>query len=68
MDIIRKKWRHAAIFRGDFSDMFKGLEVPPLPLVITRLIKETNKKNPSLDVLVRLISSRRDTVGTKKYS
>jgi HD-like signal output (HDOD) protein len=37
--------------------MFKGVELPALPLAVNRLITEINKKQPSLDLLVRLISS-----------
>ena len=57
MGIFQKIRRHAAIAGGDFEVMFKGIEIPPLPLALTRLISEINKKNPSLDILVRLISS-----------
>jgi HD-like signal output (HDOD) protein len=57
MGIFQKIRRHATVAGGDFSVMFNGVEVPPLPLAVTRLISEINKKNPSLETLVRLISS-----------
>lgn len=57
MGIIKKLRRHAAMASGNFSAMFKGVEIPPLPLAIQRLMSEINKENPDLDELVKLISS-----------
>jgi HD-like signal output (HDOD) protein len=57
MGIIQKIRRHAAVAGGDFGAMFKGAEVPPLPLAVNRLLTELNKDNPDSDLLVRLISS-----------
>ncbi len=57
MGFFQKIKQHAAVASGDFDAMFKGMEVPPLPLAVNRLIAEINKTHPSLDVLVQLISS-----------
>jgi HD-like signal output (HDOD) protein len=57
MGIIRKIRRHAAVAGGDFGAMFKGVEVPPLPLAVNRLLTELGKESPDSDLLVRLISS-----------
>jgi HD-like signal output (HDOD) protein len=57
MGIIQKIRRHAAVAGGDFGVMFKGAEIPPLPLAVNRLLTELGKDNPDSDLLVRLISS-----------
>jgi HD-like signal output (HDOD) protein len=57
MGIFQKIKRHAAVAGGDFGAMFKGVELPPLPLAVNRLVSEMNKEHPSLDLMVRLISS-----------
>ena len=57
MGIFKKIKRHAAVASGDFGAMFKGLEIPALPVVVNRLIAETNKNDPDIDYLARLISS-----------
>ena len=40
MGIIKKLRRHAAMASGNFSAMFKGVEIPPLPIAIQRLMSE----------------------------
>lgn len=57
MGLFQKIKRHAAVAGGDFGAMFKGVELPPLPLAVNRLITEINKDHPSMDLLVHLISS-----------
>lgn len=57
MGILKKLRRHAAMASGNFSVMFKDVEIPPLPIAIQRLISEINKENPDIDELVKLISS-----------
>lgn len=57
MGLIQKIRRHAAIASGHFDAMFKGLEIPPLPISVQRLITEINKDNPDIDTLTQLISS-----------
>lgn len=57
MGILKKIRRHAAVASGDFGAMFKGLEIPALPVAVNRLIAETNKDDPDIDYLARLISS-----------
>lgn len=57
MGILKKIRRHAAVASGDFGAMFKGIEIPPLPLALNRLLVEINKRDPDIDYIVRLISS-----------
>ena len=38
MGIFQKIKRHAAVASGDFGAMFKGVEIPPLPVAVNRLI------------------------------
>ncbi len=57
MGLIKKLRRHAAVAGGDFNAMFKGVDIPPLPTAIQRLITEINKDNPDIDELARVISS-----------
>jgi len=57
MGLIQKFRRHAAVSGGDFAAMFKGVEIPPLPTAIQRLITEINKDNPDIDELAKVISS-----------
>jgi HD-like signal output (HDOD) protein len=57
MGIFQKIRRHAAIAGGDFNAIFKGIDIPPLPLAVQRLITEINKDDPDLDELAKLISS-----------
>ncbi len=57
MGLLKKIRRHAAVASGDFDTMFKGVEIPPLPVAVNRLITELSVKNPDMDHLVRLISS-----------
>jgi HD-like signal output (HDOD) protein len=49
--------RHAAMASGNFHVMFKGVEIPPLPIAIQRLITEINNENPDISTLAKLISS-----------
>lgn len=57
MGILKKIKRHAAVASGDFRAMFKGIEIPPLPVAVNRLIAEINKSDPDIDYLAQLISS-----------
>lgn len=57
MGIFNKIRRHAAVASGDFGAMFKGVEIPPLPLALNKLLAEINKNDPDIDYIVRLISS-----------
>ncbi len=57
MGLIKKMRRHAAMASGNFNSMFKGVEIPPLPVAVQRLISEINKDDPDIDELTRLISS-----------
>jgi HD-like signal output (HDOD) protein len=49
--------RHIAVAGGDFASMFKDVEVPPLPMAVSRLLAEINRPEPDIDQLVKLISS-----------
>jgi HD-like signal output (HDOD) protein len=57
MGIFQKIRRHAAVAGGDFGAMFKGVQIPPLPLAVSRLLTELGKTDPDPDLVVRLISS-----------
>jgi len=57
MGFLKKIRRHAAIATGDFTAMFKDVEIPPLPKAVTRLIQEINNPEPDIDRLAELISS-----------
>ena len=57
MGFIEKIRRHSTIATGNFGVMFKDVEIPPLPAAVNRLIVETNKAEPDIDNVVRLISS-----------
>ena len=57
MNFLKKIRRHAAIATGNFSAMFKDVEIPPLPKAVTRLIQEINSPEPDTDRLAELISS-----------
>ena len=57
MGFIEKIRRHSTIATGNFGAMFKDAEIPPLPAAVNRLIVETNKAEPDIDNVVRLISS-----------
>jgi HD-like signal output (HDOD) protein len=57
MGLIKKLRRHAAVAGGDFGAMFKGIEIPTLPLAIQRLLAEINKDEPDIDKLATVISS-----------
>jgi HD-like signal output (HDOD) protein len=57
MGLIKKLRRHAAVAGGNFSAMFKGIEIPPLPLAVQRLMSEINKDDPDIDKLSKVISS-----------
>ncbi|UCD32843.1 MAG: hypothetical protein JSV38_02865 [Desulfobacterales bacterium] len=45
------------IATGNFSVIFKDVEIPPLPAAVNRLIVEINKTEPDINKLVMLISS-----------
>jgi HD-like signal output (HDOD) protein len=57
MGMFAKIRRHAAMASGNFNAIFKGVEIPPLPIVIQRLITEINKDNLDINTLAKLISS-----------
>jgi len=57
MGLFKKLRRHAAVAGGDFDAMFKGVDIPPLPTAVQRLITEINKENPDIDELAKVISS-----------
>ncbi|NNG01296.1 MAG: HDOD domain-containing protein [Desulfobacteraceae bacterium] len=57
MGLFQKLRRHAAIATGNFNTMFKGIEIPPLPLAVQRLLAEINNEDPDIDRLATLISS-----------
>jgi len=57
MGLLAKIRRHSAIASGNFSTMFKDVEIPPLPVAVNRLLVEINKPEPDIDQLVKLISS-----------
>ena len=57
MNFLKKIRRHAAIATGNFSAMFKDVEIPPLPKAVTRLIQEINNPEPNTDRLAELIAS-----------
>ena len=57
MGLLNKIRRHAAIATGDFTTMFKDVEIPSLPEAVTRLIQEINAPEPDVDRLADLISS-----------
>ncbi|MGD8846918.1 MAG: HDOD domain-containing protein, partial [Desulfobacteraceae bacterium] len=57
MKLIKKMRRHAAMASGNFNSMFKGVEIPSLPVAVQRLICEINKDDPDIGELTRLISS-----------
>jgi HD-like signal output (HDOD) protein len=57
MGLIKTLRRHAAVAGGDFDVLFKGIEIPPLPLAVQRLMTEINKANPDIDELAKVISS-----------
>lgn len=56
MGFIQKIRRHAAVAAGNFDTMFNGVEIPPLPLAIQRLLAEINKDDPDIDELTKMIS------------
>ncbi len=57
MGLINKLRRHAAVARGDFEMLSKGLKIPPLPAAVNQLIAEINRSEPDIDLLVQLISA-----------
>jgi HD-like signal output (HDOD) protein len=57
MGLIEKIRRHSTIATGNFGVMFKDVKIPPLPTAVNRLIAETNKDEPDIDNVVKLISS-----------
>ena len=57
MGFLERIRRHSTIATGNFGVMFKDVEIPPLPAAVNRLIVETNKNEPDIDNVVRLISS-----------
>ena len=57
MNFLKKIRRHAAIATGNFAEIFKDVEIPPLPKAVTRLIQEINSPDPDIDRLAELISS-----------
>jgi HD-like signal output (HDOD) protein len=57
MGLLQKIRRHAAVASGNFEAMFSGVDIPPLPLAVQRLISEINKEHPDIDELTKMISS-----------
>jgi len=57
MGFLKKIRRHAAMATGDFTAMFKDVEVPPLPKAVSCLIEEINQPDPDIERLAELISS-----------
>jgi HD-like signal output (HDOD) protein len=57
MGLFDKIRRHAAVARGDFDTMFKGVDIPPLPAAVSQLLREINKPDPDINQLVKLISA-----------
>ena len=57
MGLFNKLRRHAAVARGDFEILSKGLKIPPLPAAVNRLIAEINRSEPNIDRLVQFISA-----------
>ncbi len=58
--IIRE---HAAVASGNFSLMFKDVEIPPLPAALAGILEELNKTDPDLSRLEMLISTEPEIVG-----
>jgi len=56
MGLLQKIRRHAAVAGGNFDTMFNGVDIPPLPLAIQRLLAEINKDDPDIDELTKMIS------------
>jgi hypothetical protein len=48
MGFFDKIERHAAMASGNFNAIFNGVDIPPLPIAIQRLITEINKENPDI--------------------
>ena len=57
MGFFEKIRRHAAVASGNFDAIFKKVEIPPLPMAVSRLLAEINQPEPDTDLLVNLISS-----------
>lgn len=57
MEILNKIRRHAAVASGNFCSMLRGVEIPPLPAVTSRLIAEINQPTPDTARLVKVIST-----------
>jgi HD-like signal output (HDOD) protein len=57
MGFFEKIRRHSAVASGNFDAMFKKVEIPPLPMAVSRLLAEINQPEPDTDLLVNLISS-----------
>ncbi len=57
LGLFTKIRRHAAVAGGDFTTLFKKVDIPPLPQAAARLVAEINRPVPDVDRLVTIISS-----------
>ncbi len=49
--------RHAAMATGNFASLFRGADLPALPVAASKLVKELNQPSPDTDLLVKVISA-----------
>ncbi|MES9913007.1 MAG: HDOD domain-containing protein [Candidatus Sedimenticola sp. 4PFRAG1] len=57
LKLLDKIRRHSTVAGGNFDKMFEGIEIPPLPAAITRLVTEVNKEEPDLPQLSKMITA-----------
>jgi HD-like signal output (HDOD) protein len=57
LKLIEKARRHASIAGGNFSRLFAGAEIPPLPATVARLVKEVGRDEPNLHRVSDLITA-----------
>jgi HD-like signal output (HDOD) protein len=57
LKLIEKIRRHASMSGGNFSRLFAGAEIPPLPAATARLVREVGADEPDLQCVSELITA-----------
>ncbi len=57
MGLLNRIRRHAAVAQGNFAEMFRDVELAPLPEAVSRILEEIHKPEPDAGVLEQLISA-----------
>ncbi|MEW8014403.1 MAG: HDOD domain-containing protein [Candidatus Sedimenticola endophacoides] len=56
-ELLDRVRRHASIATGNFERLFAGVDIPPLPTAIARLVAEVNRDEPDQTRLAKMVGA-----------